>query len=127
MFVQISHYQVVNKFMGDIHMINKVKNYICEKISKMVSDNNSKFDFTAYLVNIGFIQTAIVQPSLTFRKENFIVLVSHRDRCGYNNVSITYDYIKLVDIMFIPNSELMSDMIFNNVKREIERLETETV
>ena len=55
MFVQISHYQVVNKFMGDIHMINKVKNYICEKISKMFSDNNSKFDFTAYLVNIGFI------------------------------------------------------------------------
>jgi hypothetical protein len=37
MFVQISHYQVVNKFMGDIHMINKVKNYICEKISKMFS------------------------------------------------------------------------------------------
>lgn len=108
-------------------IFDKSKNYICEKISKMFNDNTSKFDFTSYLVDIGFIQTAIVQPSLTFRKENFTVIVSYRDRCGYNNVSITYDYIKLVDIMFIPNSELMSDMIFNNVKREIESLETETV
>lgn len=107
-------------------MINKVKNYICEKI-KMFSGNNSKFDFTTYLLNIGFIQTAIVQPTLTFRKENYTVNVSLRDRCGYNNVSITYDYIKLVDIMFIPNSELMSDMIFNKVKQEIDSLETETV